>query len=260
MGRRRCDAARVRPGVRALRAAPRRETTRGSSRARNPAPKRRAMRSGVPNPESPLLRLPARTPLGQGGTERTTTRWRWHGRAASNGPPRAGRAEPAHSRSPARRRPIASCAPSRTPLGTRGTHGVRDCLGRTGPGRAPGRCRATAAPGNRADGCRATWRRRGPTPVPSVRVVRLPARVPWEPEPPATRSIRTSRSRALRASLALRAASASTRALTAAICALSMKRSSWSCSRVWRNRVLNSAFSRGSADATRTVPALFSQP
>ena len=62
MGRRRCDAARVRPRVRALRAAPRRETTRGSSRARNPSPKRRAMRSGVPNAEirrfdSPLEHL-----------------------------------------------------------------------------------------------------------------------------------------------------------------------------------------------------------
>ena len=57
-------------------------------------------------------------------------------------------------------------------------HGVRDCLDRTGPRRARGRCRATAVPGNRADGRRAGQTRRGPTRVPSSRAGRLPARVP----------------------------------------------------------------------------------
>ena len=89
------------------------------------------------------------------------------------------------SRGPAPRAPIASLAPSRAPPGTPGSHGARDCSGRTAPGRAPGRSRATAVPGNRACGRRAGPRRRGPTRVPCVRAVRLPARAPRAPAPPA---------------------------------------------------------------------------
>ena len=156
------------------------------------------------------------------------------------------------------------------------THGVRDCSGSNGAG-------SSARPMSRHSGARKSRRRvpsrhgggGDPLPFHPFESVRLPCsgslgagassaainfaeawnRCPW------SRSIRTSRSRAL-ARLARRYGpiSASTSALTAAVCALSMKRSSWSCSRVWRNRVLNSAFSRGSADAARTVPAFSSQP
>ena len=155
MGRRRYGAARVQPRVRALQAASRRETTRGAARARTPAPKRRAMRSGVPNPESPPLRLPARTPLGRGGvTERTTTRWRWHGRAASNGLRQAARAEPARSRSPVQRAPTVSGAPSPAPRG--GMPGWRS--GRLGSNGAGSSARAMS----RHSGARKS-RRRGPS-------------------------------------------------------------------------------------------------
>ena len=64
----------------------------------------------------------------------------------------AGRAAPARSRSPAPRGPNASSAPNRAPLGTPDSHGARDGPGRTAQGRARGRCRARAAPGNRAGG------------------------------------------------------------------------------------------------------------
>ena len=63
-----------------------------SSRARQLAPEPRATHSAAINPESPKRRSAARTPEARDDTERTTIRWPWHGRAASNGPARAGRA------------------------------------------------------------------------------------------------------------------------------------------------------------------------
>ena len=96
---------------------------------------------------------------------------------------------PLGPRSPVQRPPTVSGAPSPAPRGMPGWHSARDGSGRTAPGRAPGRCRATAAPGSPAVARRAGPRRWGPTRVPFVRAIRAPARIPPEPAPPAPRSI-----------------------------------------------------------------------
>ena len=106
-GRRRRGAARARRRARALRAASRRETTPASPAAPDHSPKRHATHCAVPNRESRVLRSGSRILRVHVDTTRTTSRWPWPGRASSNGPPRAGRAEPPRSRGPVPRGPIA---------------------------------------------------------------------------------------------------------------------------------------------------------